>query len=289
MRQKPAMEISFEDRGMIVRGNSVSAVLISDLHLGFEEMVSNERGVHFPLQHTDMFERIEKLVQKYDARTLYIIGDVKHTIATDVPYNWDILPDFMSVLSGLVKTVVVPGNHDGDLEAMLPRSVDLVDVHGVIIGKGNEKIGLIHGHAWPAPELLDSSLLVAGHSHPSVSRYRTVSSPGTGRDNRRRYAGSVPVVLHSKLSKNCVRRNLGMLEIADDEYATLVTLPSFSKIITGIAVNSPSSRLQGPFFDNACCEFFESEVFSTDGLFLGTVGWLRNRFNETIKSKPRGD
>ncbi len=289
MKQKPAMEILFEDRSMIVRGDSVSAVLISDLHLGFEKVVSNEKGVNFPLQHTDMLERIGTLVKKHDVQTLYVIGDVKHTIATDVPYNWDILPDFMSALSGLVKTVVVPGNHDGDLEAMLPRSVDLVDVHGVIIGKGDEKIGLTHGHAWPAPELLDSSLLVAGHSHPSVSRYRTVSSPGTGRDNRRRYAGSVPVVLHSKLSKNSVRRNLGMLEIADDEYATLVTLPSFNKIITGIAVNSPSSRLQGPFFDNTCCELLKSEVFSTDGLFLGTVGWLRNRFNETIKSKPRGD
>lgn len=289
MKQKPAMEIVFEDRSMIVRGDSVSALIISDLHLGLEEEVSDEKGVHFPPQHTDMLERIKKLVKKHDVQMLYILGDIKHTIVTDAPYNWAILPEFMSALSSLVRTVVIPGNHDGDLEALLPRSVNLVDVHGIMIGKGYEKMSLVHGHAWPGPELLSSSLFIAGHSHPSVSRYHIVSNLGTGRDNRKRYAGSVPVVLRSKLSKNCVRRCLGMLEIADDEHATLVTLPSFNRIITGIAVNSPSSKLQGPFFDNSCTEFFEAEVFSIDGLFLGSVGWLRERFSEIIKSKTTRD
>ena len=283
------MELIFEDRGMVVRRDNISVLLISDLHLGFEEVISEEKGVYFPLQHINILERIKTLVEKYDVQVLYVIGDVKHTIMTDIPYNWDILPDFMSDLSNIVSTVVIPGNHDGDLEALLPRSVELADVHGIVIGKGNERVSLIHGHAWPAPDLLDASLFVAGHSHPSVSRFHTVSSSEIGRDNRRRYAGSVPVILHSKLSKACIRRNLGMLEIADDEYAKLITLPSFNRILTGIAINSPNSKLQGPFFDNSCVDFLESDVFSIDGLFLGTIEWLRERFNEMIKSKQRGD
>jgi len=283
------MELIFEDRGMVVRRDNISVLLISDLHLGFEEVISEEKGVYFPLQHINILERIKTLVEKYDVQVLYVIGDVKHTIMTDIPYNWDILPDFMSDLSNIVSTVVIPGNHDGDLEALLPRSVELADVHGIVIGKGNERVSLIHGHAWPAPDLLDASLFVAGHSHPSVSRFHTVSSSEIGRDNRRRYAGSVPVILHSKLSKSCIRRNLGMLEIADDEYAKLITLPSFNRILTGIAINSPNSKLQGPFFDNSCVDFLESDVFSIDGLFLGTIEWLRERFNEMIKSKQRGD
>jgi putative SbcD/Mre11-related phosphoesterase len=283
------IEIIFEDRGAVVRGDSVSALIIADLHLGYEEAISEEKGVHFPLQHVDILERIKTLVKKYDVPVLYVIGDIKHAIMTDIPYNWDILPDFMSNLSDIVRTVVIPGNHDGDLEALLPRSVELADVHGIVIGNMEEKLSLIHGHAWPATDLLDSSLFIAGHSHPSVSRFHTVSSSNIGRDNRRRYAGSVPVVLHSKLNKNCIRRGLGALEISNDEYAKLITLPSFNKIVTGIAINSPNSKLQGPFFDNSCANLLESEVFSIDGLFLGTVGWLRERFNETIKSKPRGD
>jgi putative SbcD/Mre11-related phosphoesterase len=283
------MRIIFEDRGAVIIGDSISALLISDLHLGFEEAISEEKGVHFPLQHVDIIDRIKTLVQKYDVQVLYVIGDIKHTIMTDIPYNWDILPDFMYNLSAIVKTVVIPGNHDGDIEAMLPRSVELADVHGIVVGKGEEKLSLIHGHAWPGPDLLDSSLFIAGHNHPSVRRFHTVSTANSERDNRRRYAGSIPVVLHSKLNKNCIRQYLGMLDIPDDEYAKLITLPSFNRIVIGIAINSPNSKLQGPFFDNSCVNLLESEVFSIDGLFLGNVGWLRERFNEMIKSKPRGD
>jgi putative SbcD/Mre11-related phosphoesterase len=278
------MELIFEDRGMVVRRDDISVLLISDLHLGFEEVISEEKGVHFPLQHVNILERIEALVEKYDVQMLYVIGDVKHTIMTDIQYNWEILPNFMSDLSDVVRTVVIPGNHDGDLEPLLPRNVEVVDVHGIVIGKGEERVSLIHGHAWPSPNLLDSSLFVAGHSHPSVSRFHSVTSAGIGRDNRRRYAGSVPVILHSKLSKECIRQNLGMLEIPSDEYARLITLPSFNRIVTGIAINSPKSKLQGPFFDNSCADFLESEVFSIDGLYLGTVRWLKERFNEMIKS-----
>jgi len=283
------MEIVFEDRGLIIRGNSLSALIISDLHLGIEEEISEERGIHFPLQDVSILERIKSLVRKYELSYLYIVGDVKHTILTDIPYNWDIIPEFMETLVEIVETVIIPGNHDGNLESLLPRSVELADVHGIVIGKGDERIGLLHGHAWPAPELLEASRFIAGHSHPAVSRFRTVSKPEIGRSDRRRYAGSVPVVLNSKLSKNCIRQRLGMLEIPDDNIATLTTLPSFNQLISGIAVNSPRSEFQGPLFENSCVDVLESEIYSTDGLYLGTIGWMRERFNEMIKSKPESE
>ena len=280
------MEILLEDRGLIIRSNSVSALIISDLHLGIEEEISEEKGIHFPLQDTIIIERVKSLVRKYELSRLYITGDIKHTILTDIPYNWEILPEFMQSLTEIVETVVIPGNHDGDLESLLPRSIELVDVHGIVIGTGDDKVGLYHGHSWPAPELLEASLIIAGHSHPSVSRFRTVSRPEIGRSDRRRYAGSVPVVLNSKLRKNCVRQFLGMLEIPEDNKATLTTLPSFNQLISGIAVNSPRSEFQGPVFENSCVDILDTEVFSIDGLFLGTIGWMREQFNEMIKSKP---
>ncbi len=280
------MEIVFKDRGLIIRSDNLSALIISDLHLGIEEEISEERGIHFPLQDVSILERIKSLVRKYELSSLYIVGDVKHTILTDIPYNWDIIPEFMQNLTEIVETMIIPGNHDGNLESLLPRSVELADVHGIVIGKGDERIGLFHGHAWPAPELLEASRFIAGHSHPAVSRFRTVSKPEIGRSDRRRYAGSVPVVLNSKLSKNCIRHRLGMLEIPDDDIATLTTLPSFNQLISGIAVNSPRSEFQGPLFENSCVNVIDSEIYSTDGLYLGTIGWMRERFNEMIKSKP---
>ena len=287
--QEIAMDLVFEDRGLIIRGDDLSTLIISDLHLGIEDEISEERGIHFPLQDVSILERIKSLVRKYELSSLYIIGDVKHTILTDIPYNWDILPNFMQNLTEIVETVIIPGNHDGDLESLLPRSVELADVHGIVIGTGEDRIGLLHGHSWPAPELLDTSRFIVGHSHPAVSRFRTVSKPEIGRSDRRRYAGSVPVILSSKMSKNCIRSHLGILEIPDDDNATLTTLPSFNELISGIAVNSPHSKFQGPLFENSCVDVLESEIYSTDGLYLGTIGWMRSRFNETIKSKPESD
>jgi len=283
------MEIVFDDRGLIIRSESFSTLIISDLHLGIEDEISEEKGIHFPLQDTIIINRIKLLVRKYELSTLYIIGDIKHTVLTDIPYNWEILPEFMKNLTEIVQTTIIPGNHDGDLKSLLPRSVELADVHGMVIGTGEESVGLFHGHSWPAPELLDTSRIIAGHSHPAVSRFRNISKPEIGRGDRRRYAGSVPVVLSSKLSKNCIRRRLGMLEIPDDDNAILTTLPSFNQLISGIAVNSPRSEFQGPLFENSCVNILDSEVFSTDGIYLGTIGWMREQFNETIKSKPESE
>ncbi|TFG33899.1 hypothetical protein EU527_06220 [Candidatus Thorarchaeota archaeon] len=283
------MEIVFDDRGMIIRSDNNSVLIISDMHLGLEEEISEEKGVHFPFQHVNILERVKTIVSKYDVSKLYIIGDVKHTILTDIPYNWEILPEFMTELNNIVKTIIIPGNHDGDLEALLPRSVTVKDVRGIIIGEGNDRVGLLHGHSWPDPKLLDVPRIVIGHSHPSVSRFRVVSSPKLGRTERKRFAGSIPVIIQSQLNKNCVRQQMGLLEIDGDEGAILVTLPSFNQLISGLAINSPHSEMQGPFFENSCASLIDSEVFSTDGLFLGTVGWMRERFNEMIKSNPTGN
>jgi len=46
-----------------------------------------------------------------------------------------------------------------------------------------------------------------------------------------------------------------------------------------------SIKFQGPLFENSCVDVLESEIYSTDGLYLGTIGWMRERFNEMIKSE----
>ena len=74
------MEIVLEDRGLIIRGDSVSALVISDLHLGIEDEISEEKGIHFPLQDSIIIERVKLLVRKYELSKLYITGDIKHTI-----------------------------------------------------------------------------------------------------------------------------------------------------------------------------------------------------------------
>jgi len=285
---EPPMESIFEDRGMIVRWSDITVLLISDIHLGFEEAVSKEKGVEFPPQHPVILERIERLVKKHDASHLYIIGDVKHSIFTDDYSNWEIVPEFIEGIAKVVETTIIPGNHDGVLEPLLPRSVTLTDVQGIVLGGNEESVGLLHGHTWPSPEVLDARMIVVGHNHPTVRRYRDASVPEIGRSSRRRFGRIVPVIVQSKLDKNCARQKMGILEKPDDSECTVVTLPSFNELFAGMSINQPTSSFHGPLFENKCMNLQESEVYSIEGLFLGTVDWLRERSNEMIKSKPKG-
>ena len=81
---------------------------------------------------------------------------------------------------------------------------------------------------------------------------------------------------------------MGILEKPDDPECTVVTLPSFNELFAGMSIYQPTSSFHGPLFENKCMNLQESEVYSIEGLFLGTVDWLKERSNEMIKSKPTG-
>ncbi|MHA2386304.1 MAG: metallophosphoesterase [Candidatus Thorarchaeota archaeon] len=264
------METVFEDRALVIQTDDKTVLLIADLHLGYEHELYETKGVSFPSQHSKMLKRISTLSEKYSVSEVYVIGDVKHTITAHSHFNWSLIPDFMSGLSDLAPTCVIPGNHDGDLLPLLPRKVTVVDVHGIAIGE-SEKVGLVHGHAWPSPEVLDSKILVIGHNHPTIRNVRAVDAPDLDRPDRRRYAGVIPVVLKSKLDKNCVRQGIGVLE------------PSFNEMFAGLQVNTPRTEFHGPIFENKCANLLASEVYSISGVYLGTVESLQHRFNEIIK------
>ncbi len=276
------METVFEDRALVILTDNKTVLVLSDLHLGYEHELYETKGVSFPSQHNEMLERISALLEKHSISEIYIVGDVKHTITAHNHFNWSLIPEFMSALADLSPTYVVPGNHDGNLLPLLPRKITLVDVHGIVIGE-EEKVGLVHGHAWPAPDLLDTEILVIGHNHPTLRNVRTVDAPDLNRPDRRRYVGVIPVVLKSNLDKNCVRREIGVLENPDDKTSTLITLPSFNKMFAGLQVNSSKNELHGPIFENKCAYLLESEVYSISGVYLGTVESLRKKFNEMIK------
>ncbi|MHA2117366.1 MAG: metallophosphoesterase [Candidatus Thorarchaeota archaeon] len=276
------METVFEDRALVILTDNKTVLVLSDLHLGFEHELYETKGVSFPSQHNEMLERISALLEKYSFSEIYIVGDVKHTITAHSHFNWSLIPEFMSALADLSPTYVIPGNHDGNLLPLLPRKITVVDVHGIVIGE-DEKVGLVHGHAWPAPNLLSTEILVIGHNHPTLRNVRNVDAPDLDRPDRRRYAGVIPVVLKSKLDKNCVRRGIGVLENLEDKTGTLITLPSFNKMFAGLQVNTPKAQFHGPVFENQCANLLDSEIYSTSGVYLGTVKALRERFNEIIK------
>ena len=278
------METVFDNGCLVVHTDTLTALLVSDIHLGFHDELSKLSGVSFPSEHRSMLKKLKIMIKKHSVSALYIIGDLKHTISPDSSFNWQTIPDFMTQLSENTDVVLIPGNHDGAIESLLPRNVTVADVRGVVLcGTDDCSIGLVHGHAWPSPEVLRSRIIVIGHSHPSLTRTRVVSARLPGRQARRRYAGPLPVILRSGLDKNCLREKIGILHDDEDSEGVLITLPSFNTLISGLPLNQQGAKLQGPLFESGCVDLPTSEVYSIDGVFLGSVEFLQAQSNETIK------
>ena len=172
---------------------------------------------------------------------------------------------------------VIPGNHDGDVIALLPRNVEMGDVHGERIVFDSHSVGLMHGHAWPSSDVLECDTIIMGHNHPTVRRVKDVSSSQIGRPDRIRSSHIIPVALKMKLDRDCVRRAQGQLEI-QNRFSTLIVLPSFNDLLTGVYVNRPGVKLHGPFFENNCTAMNDVEVYSADGIFLGPMTLLQKQF-----------
>ena len=80
--------------------------------------------------------------------------------------EWKDIPEFFEDINKEGSNIqVILGNHDGNLEPLLPETVKITPPTGASFGD----VGLFHGHAWPAPELLECKILVTGHIHPTVA------------------------------------------------------------------------------------------------------------------------
>ncbi len=276
------MNFLFDDKAMLISSGKTTALVIADIHLGYEVALSERTNVSFPPQNITMFERIEDLVHSHNVTDLFLLGDIKHTISPDKHYNWSVIPQFIAGLAQLTNIAIVPGNHDGDLKNLLPRGIELSSIRGVIHETAGEKIALLHGHAWPAPELLNCNLMLVGHNHPSIRRMKVVSTPNLERRDKLRSAKSMPVFVKSKLDRTCVRSKSGLPNSDKKGVQTMVTLPSFNELVLGIQINRPNARFLGPLFENNCSNLRSATVYSSNGINLGSVEELQSRFSDSF-------
>ena len=245
-------------------------LVLADLHIGWESTLA-DKGFHIPSQVGKMLKRIERIVKAYRPRKLIFLGDVKHTVAGAEAEEWAEIPAFFEELKKLVDEIaVVPGNHDGRLDALLPDGVEMLSSGGVALWGS---FGLFHGHAWPSPELLACRWLIMGHVHPVVvfregPYFRTSSRIWLLSDCD-----------GSSLAEEMVKRGKARPdELGDIRAEKLLVMPSFNEFLGGQAVNRPRSGDEsfiGPVLRSRSVDLANAEVYMLDGTFLGTVGQLR--------------
>jgi hypothetical protein len=72
------------------------------------------------------------------------------------------VPSFFESITKLIDTILVPGNHDANIEKLIPNGITLASSKGVII----DDILLTHGHTMPSENFSQVNTIVMGHVHP---------------------------------------------------------------------------------------------------------------------------
>jgi putative SbcD/Mre11-related phosphoesterase len=267
----------------LVKTRNTRLVAVADLHIGWE-MALSQKGIHVPSQTSKLLIRLMELISKYRPQKLLILGDVKHTVASAEKMEWRDVPDLFGELGKRVQEIiVVRGNHDGNLEPLLPENVKILPATGVAV----DDVGFFHGHRWPSPALLDCKTLAMGHVHPVVvfrdpSGFRVTRQVWVKADCQRSKLAEV------LLQKQRVKLGKSPKQTLYERYGVrlkssqLFIMPSFNDFLGGRPLNegksigSPKAGMAaGPILRSEAVNMRGAEAYLLDGTFLGTLEQLR--------------
>lgn len=237
----------------VARTGDERVLVVADYHAGIEAGLRYERGVELESAADVRLARLERLLDSTAPDRLLVLGDLVHRIG---PPDGDEVEELASVVDSVTARVpmtLVPGNHDGGVaDAVSERGLDLavVESSGLRLGP----VGFVHGHTWPASEVLRAEVLCVAHEHPTVKLKDEV---GGSRVER--------AWLRGPLDRSAFE---GHVE-ADERLDTggeLVVVPAFNDRSGGTWVNVDGQAFLSPFLPEALPD---GEVFLLDGTRLG--------------------
>jgi putative SbcD/Mre11-related phosphoesterase len=267
----------------LIKTGKTKTLVIADPHIGWE-MALRDKGIHVPSQTPKLLQKLVAVLSKYKPDTLLILGDVKYTVVATEPGEWHDIPDFFMNLKNYVRDIaVVRGNHDANLEPLLPEKIRLLPAAGTIIGD----VGLFHGHKWPSPTLLKCKTLIMGHLHPVV----VFRDPAGFKITRHVWVKAKCNT--TQLSKTLLQKQ--RIKIEGTPEATvkkhcnfkprtvqIFIMPSFNDLLGGRPINETQPRkkgrastMVGPVLRSEAVDLDNSEIYLLDGTYLGTLNQLR--------------
>ncbi|HLD07050.1 MAG TPA: metallophosphoesterase [Candidatus Nanoarchaeia archaeon] len=166
MEIHPSIEII--DLALYLRKHQ--ALVISDVHIGYEEALQKSGTLVPHFQSADQARRIRKIISfcrkgGRPVTRIIITGDLKHEFGTISPQEWRETLRFLDILGAEGTVTLVRGNHDTVLGPIADkRNVTLENA--ALLGD----ILIIHGNRIPPAELLrKAKTIIMGHEHPAIT------------------------------------------------------------------------------------------------------------------------
>ncbi len=266
----PAMLIEGEER----------VLLASDFHLGLEYELA-KMGINIPYQTDRILGELLTIIHEHRPDRLLLLGDIKHGVPITSFQEQREIPRFFSALQEEVEVIdVVRGNHDGNLQNLVPEGVSIHPSRGFMLGE-RFRIAAMHGHAWPYPRLMGADLLVMGHNHPTV----LLNTPLGVRISQRvwikgRCDGTS--LASAFLKKAGMDVEGDPREAFEEQFKAriddpqMVLIPAFNDLLGGLPVNAEAPKsLLGPLLRTGAVKIDGFEAYLLDGTFLGDVKLLR--------------
>jgi putative SbcD/Mre11-related phosphoesterase len=239
------LKILYPHPALLIEEKGKRTIVISDLHIGFEERFTRS-GVRIPSSTFKLADELMQIVAHEKPNSLVILGDVKYSIDEVTNTEWKEVPPFFEKVVSKIPTTIIPGNHDGGLEPLVPSDLTLEESQGIKIGN----VGMFHGHMKPPPSFSRIDKLIMGHLHPTFSRK---GSPMSG--------SQTWLVLKVKRSSIFENRAAG--------YVDLFVLPSFNRELSALGFTSNKGRIISPAIRRASEYVQDAVIMTLDGDIIG--------------------
>lgn len=267
----PALLIECEER----------ILLASDFHLGLEYELA-KMGVNIPYQTERIMSELLTVVRETRPDRVVLLGDIKHGVPITSFQERREIPRFFEALKAEVENIdVVRGNHDANIQHIIPENINLHPSSGFLIGEGY-KITAMHGHAWPNPRALSTDMIIMGHNHPTV----LLKTPLGVRISQRVWVkGSCKgfQLASAFLKQKGIDASQKLLEEFESMFGfrlanpQMILMPSFNDLLGGMPINTELPKnLLSPILSSGIIKIDDFEVYLLDGTFLGKVSFLRS-------------
>lgn len=145
----------------------ISAVVVSDIHLGYEDVLAMN-GIFIPRVQSQMiYDTVDLITEKYQPEKFIIDGDLKHEFSRNTPQEWRDVYELLRRIGEKSSPIVVKGNHDNYVANIASKlNLKVYDVYR------EGKYTFHHGHK---PFKWDDFAII-GNEHPVVGLRDSVDS-----------------------------------------------------------------------------------------------------------------
>jgi metallophosphoesterase superfamily enzyme len=266
------LELIANEPALLLSEGARRVLVVADLHLGYERVLLKKETLSPSLSQI-VIDHLHDLVNRVQPTEVVILGDLKHSVRGLSRSELRQVSLLLEKLKQQASVTVVRGNHDADVDLLLPDGVILAPSSGTALKFENQQVYLLHGHALPGIELLHSDALLMAHVHP------TIAIPSL-KDHELMYQVWVrahwkPTITEAMATwfgkpetseqVNLRNRLLGM---------EVLIMPAFLDLLPGLVLNRGRSeeRTGNPLWPHLAIE--EAEIIMLDHTPLGTLRQL---------------